>query len=82
MKNVEVRQIMNVEKDVDEVINEKRLQWYGHIIRVNDVRLPKEVMRWTPEGRNRKGRPNGNWREGVSEWMYGTEKTTRCRRVE
>ena len=60
---------MNVGKYIAEVINEKRLQWYGHILRRNDGRLPKEVMRWTPKGRNMKGRLNGNWMEGVRRCM-------------
>mgnify|MGYP000580765113 CR=1 FL=1 len=69
IKNVEIKQIMNVEKDIVEVINGKRLQRYGHILKMNDGKLPKEVMRWTPEGTNRKGRPNENWMEGMRRCM-------------
>ena len=39
------------------------------MIRMNDGKLPKEVMRWTPEGKNRKGRQNEIWMEGVRRCM-------------
>ena len=33
------------------------LQWYGHVSRMEEGRLPKEVMKWRPPGRRKRGRP-------------------------
>jgi hypothetical protein len=30
-----------------------------------EVRLPKEVMKWRPPGRRKRGRPKLTWAEGI-----------------
>ena len=30
-------------------IKTKQLQWYGHVQRMEEGRLPKEVMKWRPQ---------------------------------
>jgi hypothetical protein len=37
-------------------IETKQLQWYGHVQRMEEGRLPKEVMKWRPPGRRKRGR--------------------------
>ena len=32
---------------------------------MEEGRLPKEVMIWTPPGRRKRGRPKLNWAEGI-----------------
>jgi hypothetical protein len=34
---------------------------------VEDGRLPKEVMKWRPAGRRKRGRPKHSWAEGIRE---------------
>jgi len=34
-------------------IKTKQLQWYGHVSRMEEGRLPKEVMKWRPPGRRK-----------------------------
>ena len=36
---------------------------------MNNEGFPKEVLRWTSEGRNRKGRPNETWMKGMRKYM-------------
>ncbi|PSN53223.1 hypothetical protein C0J52_07997 [Blattella germanica] len=67
-RNTQIRCLMNIKKDVLEEINEGRLQWFRSISRMEDGRLLKEVMEWTLEGRNRKGRPTGKWMELDDLW--------------
>jgi hypothetical protein len=31
----------------------KQFQWYGHVQRMEEGRLPKEVMKWRPSGRRK-----------------------------
>ena len=46
-------------------IKTKQLQWYGHVQRMEDGRLPIEVMKWRPPGRRKRGRPKLTWAERI-----------------
>ena len=37
--------------DIIDIIGRKRLQWYGHVKRMQDERLPKLIMECIPEER-------------------------------
>ena len=50
-------------------LEKKRLQWYGHVKRMQEQRLPKLIMEWIPIERKKKGRPKKPWVEGVQEAM-------------
>jgi hypothetical protein len=43
----------------------KQLQWYGHIQRMEEGRLPKDVMKWRQSGRRKRGRPKLSCSEGI-----------------
>jgi hypothetical protein len=57
--------IMNVERSRLDDIKTKQLQWYGHVQRMEEGRLPKEVIKWSPPGRRKRGRPKLTWAEGI-----------------
>jgi len=38
---------------------------YGHVQRMEEGRLPKEVMKWSPPGRRKRGRPKLTGAEGI-----------------
>jgi len=63
--------LLNKQKKTDVVrsilddIKTKQLQWYGHVQRMEEGRLPKEVMKWSPPGRRKRGRPKLTWAEGI-----------------
>jgi hypothetical protein len=59
------KQKMNVTRSLLDVIKTKQLQWYGHVQRVEEGTLPKEVMKWRPPGRRKRGRPKLTWTEGI-----------------
>ena len=40
----------------------QRWRYYGHVLRMGEERLPKQVLSWTPEGSRRRGRPKETWR--------------------
>ena len=46
-------------------IKTKQLQWCGHAQRMEEGRLPKEVMKWSPPGRRKRGRPKLTRAEGI-----------------
>ena len=41
------------------------LQWYGHVKRMQEERLPKLIMEWIPGERRKRGRPRKTSMEGV-----------------
>jgi hypothetical protein len=51
--------------DIIDNIEKKRLQWYGHVKRMPEERIPKLILEWVPEERQKRGRPRKTWMEGV-----------------
>ena len=56
---------MNVIRSLLDDIETKQLQWYGHVQRMEEGRLPKEVMKWSPPGRRKLVRPKLTWAEEI-----------------
>ena len=55
IRNNIIKQKMNVTRSLLDDIKTKQLQWYGHVQRMEEERLPKEVMKWRPLGRRKRG---------------------------
>jgi hypothetical protein len=82
VRNVTIRGVMEVRKNILEAIEEKRLRWFGHVKRLPGNRLPRKILEWEPEGTRRKGRPEERWIDGVRRSMTNhglTEEDTRDR---
>jgi len=45
-----MKEIMGVKgkSDTIDIIEQKRLQWYGHVKRISEERIPKLIMDWLP----------------------------------
>ena len=41
--------------DIIVIIEKKRLQWYGHVKRMQEERIPKLIMGWIPLERRKRG---------------------------
>jgi len=67
IRNEHIKEIMGVKDkpDIIDIIERKRLQWYGHVKRMQEERLPKLIMEWIPGERRKRGRPRKTWMEGV-----------------
>jgi hypothetical protein len=67
IKNEHIKEIMGVKEkpDIIDIIERKRLQWYGHVKRIQEERLPKLIMEWIPGERRKRGSPRKTWLEGV-----------------
>jgi hypothetical protein len=57
VRNGTIREIMEVGKNILEVVEEKRLRWFGHVKRMPGNRPPLKILEWEPEGTRRRGRP-------------------------
>jgi len=56
---------MYVAKSLLDDIKTKQLQCYGHVQRMQEGRLPKGVVKLSPPGRRKRGRPKLTWAEGI-----------------
>jgi hypothetical protein len=67
MKNEHIKEIMGMKEkpDIIDIIEGKGLQWYGHVKRMQDERLPKLITEWIPGERRKTGRSRKTWMEGV-----------------
>jgi hypothetical protein len=65
IRNTIIKQKMNATRSLLDDINTKQLKWYGHVQRMVEGRLPKQVMKWSPPGRRKRGRPKLTWVEGI-----------------
>ena len=45
------------------IIQEKKLNLFGHTCRMEDSRLVKEVVFWEMKGKTKRGRPKREWLE-------------------
>ena len=46
-------------------IKRRRIQWLEHVLRMDQKRIPKTALRWTPLGKRKQGRPRTTWRRTV-----------------
>jgi hypothetical protein len=53
VKKENIKEIMGVKgkPDIIDIIQKKRLQWYGHVQRMPEERIPKLILEWVPEER-------------------------------
>jgi hypothetical protein len=71
IKNKHIKEIMGVKgkPDIKDIIEKKKLQWYGHVKMMTEERMPKLIMEWIPEERRKRGRPRKTWMEGAQAAM-------------
>jgi hypothetical protein len=67
ISKLHIKEIMGVKEkpDIIDIIERKRLQWYGHLKRMQEDRLRKLIMEWIPGKRRKRGRPRKTWMECV-----------------
>jgi len=58
---------MNILRSVLDDIKTKQIQCSGHVQRIEEGRLPKYVMKWSPPGRRKQGRPKLTWMEELED---------------
>jgi len=51
--------------DIISVLQQNRLQWYGHVLRKEDNDWVKKCMEYEVEGARPRGRPKKTWRDIV-----------------
>ena len=54
-------------EDIVGLINCMRISWLGHVLLVEDDRIPKVILRGTLNGQRRLGRPRRRWVQDVKD---------------
>jgi len=62
--NEYIREKMSEQDTILNEITRKQLIWYGHVERMDPTRLPKIMINWKPEVREKRGRPRRTWKMG------------------
>ena len=65
ISNIELHRLARCSSAVSE-IKRRRLRWLGHVLRMDQKRIPKVALRWTPAGKRSQGRPKTTWRRTVT----------------
>jgi len=53
--------------DIVRFVKSKRIAWLGHVMRMEEKRIPKRGLEWKPTGRRNRGRPRERWIEDIEE---------------
>ena len=53
--------------EISKKVQERRLQWYGHVMRRDETYVGRRVMEGEVQGRRRRGRPKRRWMDCVRE---------------
>jgi hypothetical protein len=55
LKNENIKEIMGVKgkPDIIDIIEKKRLKWYGYVKRMPEERIPKLILEWVPAERRK-----------------------------
>jgi hypothetical protein len=56
----------NGELELVAEVKKRRLQYLGHVVRMEEDRVPKEILDQHPGGRRKPGRPRKRWLDDVT----------------
>uniref|UniRef100_A0A0B7BS73 Endonuclease-reverse transcriptase n=1 Tax=Arion vulgaris TaxID=1028688 RepID=A0A0B7BS73_9EUPU len=55
------------QENMGTIIRRRRWRWIGHVMRMETGSDTKTALRWTPEGRRKRGRPKTTWRRTIEQ---------------
>jgi len=51
--------------NINTVIKKRRCRYIGHLLRMDNKKISRKALRWTPAGKRKIGRPKDAWRRTV-----------------
>ncbi len=69
IRNEVVWERAGVQTTITRRLENKVLQWYGHVQRMQNERWPNQILNWIPERRRRRGSPVLTWKAYMQEVM-------------
>lgn len=66
VRNVTIRKLLK-QRTIGSMMRRKRLEWLGHVQRMDDDRWPKQMMyAWIEESKRPRGKPSRRWKDAVN----------------
>ena len=56
---------MEINCSITKKLENKQLQWYGHVERMPEERWPKQILQYSPKGTRGRGRPTMKWKSHI-----------------
>ena len=66
IRNTRIRDEVNAES-LENKIERNQLRWFGHVNRMKESRIPKQILECRHQGKLPRGRPKKVWQETISE---------------
>ncbi|RUS76894.1 hypothetical protein EGW08_015333 [Elysia chlorotica] len=66
LTNYEVLQKLNIRREIGQCIRDRKLQYYGHLMRHESV--IRDLYNGEVEGSRGRGRPRTKWNDNIAEW--------------
>lgn len=64
VRNNKIRDTVKV-VEISKKVQERRMTWYGHVMRREEGYAGRRMMSLQPPGRRRRGRPQMRWKDSV-----------------
>ena len=74
IRNAKIRDELN-QPDLLGMIERKQLQWYGHVTRMENHRIPKQVHEAKPIGNKSRGRPTHTYTQNKEQYSRDRNRT-------
>jgi len=68
VRNEEVKKRFGANRNVFQIIIQRKLQFFGHICRMKDARMLKAIVFGVMEDKARKGRPCREYTDDIMDW--------------
>ena len=65
LRNTAIRKTLNITNTISEVITQRRLKWFGHVVRRPDENYVSKAFRQDLQGRRSRGRPRKRWSDQI-----------------
>ena len=66
IRNERVREKLK-QMSIEQKLQRRQLKWFGHVVRMENDRKPKQIMEARPEGRRSRGRPRVGYMDNIEE---------------
>ena len=66
-RNVDIRKELLIEKDIVDLLQVRRLTYFGHVNRMGNDRYPKLLLHGHRQGHRSRGRPKKKWLDNIRE---------------